>query len=101
MNNNDLTILVNEHGWDYVCKYHTLTEDEIREHKDEVNWDLVLLNQNISDSFISEFKDRINWKNLQEKLDVLKHRDKSIRLLIDAKPRIDYLQSLVDKYNKE
>ena len=51
--------------WDMISNYQTLSEDFIREFKDNVNWLYISRNSNLkyklSEDFIREFKDKLYW----------------------------------------
>ena len=60
-------------NWQYISINQNLSEEFIREFKDDVNWHNISCNQNLSEEFIREFKEYVNWKyisryqNLSEK----------------------------------
>jgi hypothetical protein len=54
----------NKVDWDFVSKYRPLSEDFIREFKDEVNWYSISAYQTLSEDFIREFKDEVNWYSI-------------------------------------
>ena len=43
---------------------NTLTEDFIREFKDDVNWDCISSCQKLSEDFIREFQDKVDWSTI-------------------------------------
>jgi hypothetical protein len=47
--------------WYVVSKYSILSEDFIREFKDQVNWNHISNYQSLSEYFIREFNDKVNW----------------------------------------
>ena len=48
-------------SWEKLSVYGKLSEDFIREFKNEVNWYHISINQKLSEDFIREFKDRVEW----------------------------------------
>lgn len=44
-----------------ICEKQTLSEDFIREFKDQVSWNWICEKQNLSEDFIREFRDKVNW----------------------------------------
>lgn len=50
-----------EVDWRRISAYQKLSEDFIREFKDKVVWLWIVINQNLSEDFIREFKDRVGW----------------------------------------
>jgi hypothetical protein len=51
----------NDVDWDYISSYQRLSEDFIREFQDRVNWYWISIFQKLSENFIREFKDKVNW----------------------------------------
>ena len=51
----------NYNDWEWLSKYEHLSEDFIREFKDNVIWYWVSQHQHLSEDFIREFKDRVHW----------------------------------------
>ena len=47
--------------WEMISKYQTLSEDLIREFKDDVDWWYISKYQTLSEDFIREFKEKIDW----------------------------------------
>jgi hypothetical protein len=50
--------------WTPVCKMSVLSESFIKEFKYEVNWPWISLYQKLSEDFIREFEDRLYWKEI-------------------------------------
>lgn len=50
-----------EINWGYISVYYKLSENFIREFKDRVHWSSISSHQTLSESFIEEFKDRVHW----------------------------------------
>jgi len=48
--------------WSYLSQFATLSEDFIREFKDNVDWALISKYQILSEDFIREFEDKVDWK---------------------------------------
>lgn len=61
MKNKDINI----HWW-YIPEEYILSEDIIREFKDDFEWYLIAMFQNISYKFIIEFIDRMDLCDLKE-----------------------------------
>ncbi len=58
---------LNQVPWWYISKYQHLSEEFIREFKDNVDWRWgVSLYQHLSDGFIREFKDNVGWSLISE-----------------------------------
>ena len=55
-----------EVDWDYISVYKKLTEDFIREFKNNVDWSFISINQTLSEDFIREFKYNINWEYISQ-----------------------------------
>jgi len=53
-----------EVDWHYISECQKLSEDFIREFKDKVNWKGISYKQNLSEDFIREFSDLVNWPNI-------------------------------------
>jgi hypothetical protein len=51
----------NSVNWNYISKYHTLSELFIRKFKNNVDWYTMSTNHKLSESCITEFKDYVNW----------------------------------------
>ena len=51
----------NYNDWEWLSKYEHLSENFIREFKDNVIWYWVSQHQHLSEDFIREFKDRVHW----------------------------------------
>jgi hypothetical protein len=51
-------------NWYDISLYQKLSENFIREFKDKVKWDWISISQNLSEDFIREFKDKVNWNNI-------------------------------------
>ena len=45
--------------WNYISSQYILSENFIREFKDEVNWYYISPYQKLSENFIREFKDEV------------------------------------------
>lgn len=64
-------LLANEilgiNDWEKICRQYTLSEDVIREFKNQVDWDCITIYQKLSESFIEEFLDKLNWEFLCER----------------------------------
>lgn len=50
-----------EVDWDYISSYQHLSEDFIRKFKDKVNWRIISTYQRLSEDFIREFNEKVNW----------------------------------------
>ena len=78
MTNKNITQRVNEllgtnyqgviNGDDWICisARQKLSEDFIREFKDNVDWDCISANQKLSENFIREFQDKVFWYGISE-----------------------------------
>ena len=53
-------------NWEYISKYHKLSENFIREFQDKVDWYYISKYQKLSENFIREFKDKVNWEFISE-----------------------------------
>src|SRR5690606_37928977 len=53
-------------NWYYISGYQTLSEDFIREFKNDVDWSWVSSSQKLSEDFIREFKDDVDWYFISE-----------------------------------
>ena len=49
----------NYKNWQALSRHEFLTEDFIREFKDEVDWFWISMFQHLSEDFIREFKDKV------------------------------------------
>jgi len=47
--------------WEEISAYNYLSEEFIKEFKDEVIWFYISCSQKLSEDFIREFKDKVNW----------------------------------------
>ena len=56
-----------EKTWIKLSSKCKLSEDFIREFKDNLNWNYISRNQKLSEDFIREFQDKVNWKYISEK----------------------------------
>jgi hypothetical protein len=54
----------NEVYWDYISAFQNLSEEFIREFKDKVNWIYISTFQNLSEDFIREFKNEVVWRRI-------------------------------------
>jgi hypothetical protein len=61
MTNQEIINKYTRTDWYALCEQETLSEDFIREHKDQVDWNVVSMDQVLSESFIREFQDRVEW----------------------------------------
>ena len=52
----------NEVNWNFISCCQHLSEDFIREFQYEVNWDYIAADQQLSEDFIREFADRVDWE---------------------------------------
>ena len=52
--------------WEIRCKYHRLSEDDIRNSHNKVDWTLICQYQKLSEEFIIEFQDKVDWWNISE-----------------------------------
>ena len=50
----------NYNDWEWLSKHEGLTEDFIREFKDEVDWCWISAYQNLSEDFIRDFADKVD-----------------------------------------
>ena len=53
--------VINGDDWMRISACQKLSEDFIREFKDNVDWGWISANQKLSESFIREFQDRVDW----------------------------------------
>jgi hypothetical protein len=53
--------ITQENDWFYISNYCKLTEDMIREFKNQVDWWYICMRQTLSESFIEEFADKVDW----------------------------------------
>ena len=56
---NSLKIALN---WEHLTRGHILSDDFMREFKDEIDWLCVSKYQNLNEGFIREFKKYVNWE---------------------------------------
>ena len=49
-------------NWDYISIYQKLSEDFIREFKNNVDWYRISFNQKLSEDFIREFQNKVYWE---------------------------------------
>jgi hypothetical protein len=66
--------------WISISGYQELSEDLIREYKDEIVWDGVTFFQNLSEDFIYEFKDKLDIEVLIYRKLITKQRLKEMEL---------------------
>lgn len=52
----------NEVNWNFISRCQHLSEDFIREFQYEVNWDYIAADQQLSEDFIREFANRVDWE---------------------------------------
>lgn len=57
---------LSEVDWEEISIHRKLSEDFIREFKDEVHWTYISAFQNLSENFIREFQDYVDWCNISE-----------------------------------
>ena len=86
--------------WVYTSTYKTLSEDFIREFKNEVNWLYISMKQNLSEEFIIEFKDKVNW------LYISKYQKLSENFIREFKDKVDWnyisaFQNLTENFIRE
>ena len=51
-------------NWPYICEYCALSEEFIREFKEEVLWDDISEFQVLSEDFIREFQNKLYWPHI-------------------------------------
>lgn len=81
-----------EVDWDYISVYKKLTEDFIREFKNNVDWLFISINQTLSESFIREFKHNINWEYIS------RHQKLSEDFIREFSDKVDW--TYISKYQK-
>jgi hypothetical protein len=59
--------LITKGEWENISFESGLSEDFIREFKNEVYWDSISLLQKLSENFIREFKDLVYWPYISKK----------------------------------
>jgi phosphoribosylanthranilate isomerase len=52
---------IEEYNWSCISAYQTLSDDFIREFKNEVDWSCISVCQKLSENFIREFKNKVDW----------------------------------------
>jgi hypothetical protein len=95
-----------EVDWDYISVYKKLTEDFIREFKNNVDWCFISINQTLSEKFIREFKDNVNWEYISrhQKLSedfIREFSDKVYWTYISKYQKLseDFMEEFADKLN--
>ena len=58
---NDLETVLSSADWYRISKKGNLSEDFMREFKEEIYWGVVYVKQILSDDFLIELQDTINW----------------------------------------
>ena len=53
-----------EVDWDLISTTEILSENFIRDFKEDLNWVTISSKQNLSEHFILEFSDYVNWQNI-------------------------------------
>ena len=81
-----------EIDWDYISVYKKLTEDFIREFKNNVDWCFISINQTLSENFIREFKDNVNWEYIS------RHQQLSEDFIREFSDKVDW--TYISKYQK-
>ena len=56
----------NYRGWRELSAHRYLSEDFIREFKDDVSWFQISIYQRLSEDFIREFADRVDWGSISK-----------------------------------
>ena len=74
----------NYNDWEWLSKYEHLSEDFIREFKDNVIWYWVSQHQHLSEDFIREFKDRVHWGCISD------YQNPSEDFIREFKDRVDW-----------
>ena len=74
----------NYNDWEWLSKYEHLSEDFIREFKDNVIWYWVSQHQHLSEDFIREFKDRVHWGCISD------YQNLSADFIREFKDRVDW-----------
>ena len=74
----------NYNDWEWLSKYEHLSEDFIREFKDNVIWYWVSQHQHLSEDFIREFKDRVHWGCISD------YQNLSEDFIREFKDRVDW-----------
>ena len=80
----------NYRGWRELSAHRYLSEDFIREFKDDVSWFQISIYQRLSEDFIREFADRVDWGSIS------KCQHLSENLIREFKDRVDWF--LISKY---
>jgi hypothetical protein len=95
-----------EVDWDEISVYKKLTEDFIREFKNNVDWCFISINQTLSEKFIREFKDNVNWEYISrhQKLSedfIREFSDKVYWTYISKYQKLseDFMEEFADKLN--
>lgn len=70
--------------WEWISEGFKLSEDFIREYKDQVDWKRISRNQTLSKSFIREFKDQVDWWFIS------RHQTLSENFIKEFKDRVDW-----------
>jgi hypothetical protein len=85
-------LALNKVNWVYISANQNLSEDSIREFKDNVDWYCISKYQNLSEEFIREFKDKVFWNQIS------KFQKLSENLIREFKNCVDW--NWISKYQK-
>ena len=91
---------LNDVNWTLISKHQKLSEDFIREFKDEVAWTRISSYQKLSEEFIREFQDKVYWSHISsyQKLSESFIREFKDKVYWD---NISDIQKLSDNFCKE
>ena len=71
--------------WDNISENMQLSEEFIREFKDEVNWFSISLHQELSEKFIREFENCVHWKYISAKQLLSESFIREYQIMVDWK----------------
>jgi len=84
-----------EINWTTISRNQKLSEYFIREFKDKVDWCYISIHQELSEDFIQEFKDRVDWRYISI------NQELSGDFIQEFKGRVDwYYISIYQKLSK-
>ena len=88
--------------WTQICLYQTLSEDFIREFQDRMFWLHICYVQTLSEEFILEFKDKVHWSSIytKQKLSdkfIIDNIDKLHNKWFDLATKEKFILSIIEK----
>tara|TARA_Y100000310_G_scaffold57488_2_gene52714 strand:+ start:42100 stop:42459 length:360 start_codon:yes stop_codon:yes gene_type:complete len=58
--------------WFTICREYELSEDFMREYKDDLDWFMACKYQDMSEDFIREVQDKVDWMRVSERYPISK-----------------------------